>query len=265
MKLMLKTAIAAVALVGAAGIAQAQSHHTYSSTYSTGGNGTVTDGAARLADFGYDLTQLLPNGSSLKAFSGSRFHQDSSAPNDVGTAGASANDNKQTFTLTGTVNKDCSFYGGGQSAHTINLNTIGIRTQSTDNVSQAFNQAQDITANFNTATAGCNTNNTVEITSAHQGKLLNSQPGAYDQTQFAADIPYSLNATWTGVNAGAGNGSATQQQIKWDAGAAGAGSGTKTGGAWRSAFNMDIVAPAQTKGLVAGTYEDTITVTLAAS
>lgn len=264
MKLMFKTAIAAVALIGGTGIAQAQSHHTYSSTYSTGNNGTVTDGAAVLADFGYDLTQAFGS-PALKTLSGSRFHQDSSSPDNVGTADASANANKQTFTLTGTVNKDCSFYGGGQSAHTINLNTIGIRTQSTDNVSQAFNQAHDITANFNTATAGCNTNNTVEISTQNHGKLLNSQPGAYDQTQFTANIPYSLNATWQGVDAGAGNGTAHQQQIKWDAGAAGAGTGTKTGGAWRSAFNMDIVAPAQSLGLVSGTYEDTITVTLAAS
>ncbi len=263
MKLMFTTAIAAVALVGVSGTAQAQSHTTYTSTYSTGGNGTVTGGAAVLADAAYDLTQAI-GGPALKTLSGSRFHSDSSAPNDVGTADASADANKQTFTLTGSVSKDCSFYGGGTNTHTISLNTIGIRTQSTDNVSQAFNQAADITANFNTATAGCNTNNTVSITTTHGGKLLNGTPGAFDNTQFTDNIPYGLNATWQGVNVGDGAHGASTQQIKWNAGDA-VGTPTKTGGAWRSAFNMDIVAPAQSKGLVSGTYEDTITVTLAAS
>ena len=262
MKLMSTAAVAAIALVGISGTAQAQSHTTYSSTYSVGGDVTLDGAGAVLADGTFNLVQIFGGDAARKA-SGTRFHQHATAPNDVGTADASANANKQTFTLTGTVNKDCSFYGGGSSAHTIALNTIGIRTQSSDNVSQAFNQAQDISANFNTATAGCNTKNTVEISTAHNGRLTNGQPGAYDNTQFTAEIPYGLNATWTGVDTGVGAGTATTQQIKWDAGQPGAGS--KTGGAWRSAFNVDIVAPAQPKGLVAGTYEDTITVTLAAA
>ena len=265
MKTMFKTAIAAAALVSVPGVAFAQTHSSSSTTYSA--NPTPEQRHWEWTGFlqGHWVVDA-PAKTSEQRYNegvGSRYQQSSTAPNDIGTANASANANKQTFTLTGTVNKDCSFYGGGSSAHTIALNTIGIRTQSSDNVSQAFNQAQDIAANFNTATAGCNTKNTVEISTAHNGRLTNGQPGDYDAAQFTAEIPYGLNATWSGVEASGAGSPPSTQQIKWDAGQPGAGS--KTGGAWRSAFNVDIVAPAQPKGLVAGTYEDTITVTLAAA
>jgi hypothetical protein len=258
MKTIFKTAIAAVALIAVPGAALAQSHTSNSTTYSASPTGHFT-GPWWNPHYVVDQTsaQRYANGV------GSAYSQSSSSPDDVGTADASANANKQTFTLTGSVNKDCSFYGGGSSSHNIALNTIGIRTQNTDNVSQAFNQAQDITANFNTATAGCNTNNTVSITTAHDGKLLNGNAGDYDGAQFTANIPYGLSATWQGVSASGAGQAPSTQTIAWTAGQPVA--APKTGGAWRSAFNMDIVAPAQSKGLVAGTYEDTITVTLAAS
>jgi len=263
MKLMFTTAIAAVALVGVSGTAQAQSHTTYQSTFSVTGNGSYSGLSGVAADVAFEVAQNL--GPALRAASGSRFHQHSSAPNDVGTAGAQAADNQQTFTLTGKVNQDCSFYDGGSSAHTIALNTIGVRTQSSDNVSQAFNQAGNITANFNTATAGCNTRNTVTVKSDKGGKLVNTATGLdYDGAQFTAEIPYSLKATWTGVAASGGALQPGTQEISWTPGQYTVAQ-TKTGGAWRSAFNMDIVAPAQSKGLVAGDYTDTITVTLAAS
>ena len=47
--------------------------------------------------------------------------------------------------------------------------------------------------------------------------------------------------------------------------AANGATGSKTQGAWRSAMNIAINAPAVTnRGLVAGTYEDTLTVKLSA-
>lgn len=263
MKTMFKTAIAAVALIGAPA-AFAQSHTSSNTEYSAAPISELSH--LKYIIFGPKIIDREAKTSAQRFGEGvgSKFSQSSSSPDDVGTADASANANKQTFTLTGKVNQDCSFYAGGSAAHTVALNTIGVRTNSTDNVSQAFNQAQDISANFNTATAGCNTNNTVAISTAHNGRLLNGTPGDYDGAQFTAEIPYSLNATWSGVDQTGAGSAPKQQQIKWDAGQ-GNGSFTKTGGAWRSSFNMDIVAPAQSKGLVAGTYEDTITVTLAAS
>jgi len=264
MKTMFKTAIAAVALIGVPGIALAQSHGGSTTTYSAAP--TPAQGHWAGPFWHPHWVEDAPAQTSAQRYAagvGSAYTETTSSPDDIGSADASANANKQTFTLTGEVNKDCSFYAGGSSSHAIALNTIGIRTQNTDNVSQAFNQAADITASFNSATAGCNTNNTVAISTTHGGKLVNSQPGDYDGAQFTAEIPYGLDATWQGVGtAGAGQ-NPTQQEIKWDAGQPVA--APKTGGAWRSAFNMAIVAPAQPKGLVAGTYEDTITVTLAAS
>lgn len=259
MKTMFKTAIAAAALIGAPGIALAQTHGGTTTTYSA----PATQGHIDFSSWPWHWVPGQTSAQQYAAGVGSAYTQTTSSPNDVGQAGAGVNDNKQTFTLTGEVNKDCSFYAGGSSSHAIALNTIGIRTQNTDNVSQAFNQAADITASFNTATAGCNTNNTVAITTTHGGKLVNGQPGDYDGAQFTAEIPYGLDATWQGVGtAGAGQ-NPTTQEIKWTAGQPVA--APQAGGAWRSAFNMAIVAPAQSKGLVAGTYEDTITVTLAAS
>jgi len=259
MKTMFKTAIAAAALIGVPGIALAQSHGGTTTTYSA----APTQGHIDFSSWPWHYVPGQTSAQRYAAGVGSAYTQTTSSPDDVGTADASANANKQTFTLTGEVNKDCSFYAGGSSSHAIALNTIGIRTQNTDNVSQAFNQAQDITASFNTATAGCNTNNTVAITTTHGGKLLNGNAGDYDGAQFTAEIPYGLDASWQGVGtAGAGQ-NPTTQHIQWDAGQPVA--APKAGGAWRSAFNMAIVAPAQSKGLVAGTYEDTITVTLAAS
>ena len=192
------------------------------------------------------------------ANSGSRFHQEGTAPDNTEAASESV---ANSFTLTGSVTKDCSFYGGGQTGHTINLGTIGVRTGNNDNVSIAFNQRDAVTANVNSATAGCNTNNTVTIakTNGSDG-LKNFTPGSYDSNQFTDRIPYTVNASWTGVAAGSTAAGTTQTLAV----AANQGNNNKSGGAWRSAFNMDVNAPAQSKGLVAGTYTDTITVTLAA-
>lgn len=187
---------------------------------------------------------------------GSRYRQSTSAPDDTETATATAGG---TFTLKGHVNADCSFYNGASSTHTIDLGTIGVRTGDNENVTVAFNQAGQATAHVDTATAGCNTHNTVTIAELNAGAgLLNSDPGAYDSAQFTAKIPYALHASWTG----AGESTATGTTQTLDV-ATGAGTNHKTGGAWRSAFNMDATIPPQSLGLVAGNYSDQITVTLA--
>ena len=165
-----------------------------------------------------------------------------------------------TFTLQGNVSADCSFYNGSSSNHTLDLGTIGIRTGDNENVTVAFNQAGTATAHVDTATAGCNTHNTVTIEEANAGQgLVNSDPGAYDSAQFTAHIPYALNASWTGVDETTTTGFTKTLAIA----ASSSGENSSTGGAWRSAFNMDISVPPQSLGLVAGNYSDQITVTLA--
>lgn len=263
------TALAATALVGFAGAAQAQSTHSSSSTTYSNGLIQGLNTAPPISIFGIPITGPAAaqnawnlaqtpgaNALGIQQQSGSRYHQESTAPNDTETAQQSLSND---FTLTGDVSKDCSFYGGGTTGHTINLGQIGIRTGDNDNVSIAFNQATDMSANVNSATAGCNFNNTVTINKANGTVgLRNQNPGGFDPQQFTDRIPYSVAATWTGADVNAQNSVAHTLTV-----ADTAGGGSLNTGAWRSEFNMDVNMPAQTKGLVAGTYKDTITVTLA--
>jgi hypothetical protein len=198
---------------------------------------------------------------------------DAGVANGVGTryvATASAAGNTQTatptvtntFALSGNVTKDCSFYAGNNaSARNLDFGTIGVRTGNNENVSDAFEMVAAATANVNSATAGCNFNNTVTITKANGSSgMVNAAPGGYDSSQFQANIPYLINASWTGVGSGSvANGSAQSLNV-----AANAGTANIAQGAWRSAFNMAIVAPVAAKALVAGNYSDTVTLTLAA-
>lgn len=256
MKTILKAATAAVALVGMSGTALADS--TSSTVYSA-----APIPPSIYIDNNFPFIHFDPGATSAQQFAnniGSRYEQSGFSSQNTETASTTVSN---TFTLTGSVTKDCSFYGGGQTGHTINLGTIGVRTGNNDNVSIAFNQRDAITANVNSATAGCNTNNTVTISKQNGSDgLRNFQPGSYDSNQFTDRIPYTINANWTGVAAGT-TGAGTNQTL---AVAANQGSNNKAGGAWRSTFNMDVNAPVQdNRGLVAGTYTDTITVTLAAA
>jgi methionine-rich copper-binding protein CopC len=167
-----------------------------------------------------------------------------------------------SFTMTGNVTPDCSFYGGSDTAHDINLGQIGVRTGNGDNVSQAFNQRDDMTVKVNSATAGCNFNNKVTIAKDNgSAGLLNTDAGSFDPAQFTDRIPYSISASWTGADLGTKVTKAQSLTVTQ-----GQGSNVQQGGAWRSAFEMNVTLPAQTnRALVAGKYIDKITVTLATS
>ena len=91
--------------------------------------------------------------------------------------------------------------------------------------------------------------------------LVNSAPGAYDTDQFQANIPYEVTASWTGVERGT-RAAGTNQTLEVDTNTR---RGVKRQGAWRSAMDISIVAPAVSgAGIVAGDYEGTVTLTLAA-
>jgi hypothetical protein len=172
-----------------------------------------------------------------------------------------------TFKLTGAVSKDCSYYGGGTTNHTIALGTLGVETGNNTNVSHLFNLqgvlGQSGVANINSSTAGCNFNNTVTISKANGlDGLKNQNPGGYDSNEFTDHIPYGINANWSGTQVTSGPGTSSNQHLTVGSNEA---SDVWTGGAWRSAFNMLINLETPSKAPVAGDYEDTITVTLAAS
>ncbi|MGQ2934418.1 MAG: hypothetical protein ACT6QT_11925 [Sphingopyxis sp.] len=191
---------------------------------------------------------------------GTRYRAQADAPSNSETATPTVN---VAFNLSGTVNKDCSFYSGNDaSATNISFGVIGVRTGNNENVNSAFEMVGDAEANIDTLTAGCNFNNEVVITKNNgTNGLVNSAAGGYDTNQFQANIPYSVNATWTGVALNAvttGSGQSLNVSTTQN-------NNLISQGAWRSRMDIDIVAPAVTsKGLVAGTYSGTTTLTLRA-
>lgn len=256
MKKSISTAVvSAIALVAMSGVADAQSTHTTSqTTFSNAGIQAINQFAGpEAATVTYNVAQGIEG---ARQSSGSRYQQTGTAPDNTEAAVSSITN---SFTLKGNVSTDCSFYGGGSTDHTIDLGTIGVRTGNNDNVSIAFNQNSNATANVNSATAGCNTNNIVTITKTNGSDgMLNTANVNFNSDEFTNKIPYSIAASWTGVVA-TGPGSVQNLAV-----AANQAQNTKTGGAWRSAFNMNVLIPAQSKGLVAGNYSDVIKVTLAA-
>lgn len=258
MKAVIKSAVAVALLAGSSmALAGPSDKVVYSGFLGYPNNATINTNtfggqiAAAVAD---GARSLLPS-----AVQGARYEQSSDVQGNTEAATATQT---AKFTLSGTVDKDCSFYSGsnnGQQA--INLGTIGVRTGNNDNVTVAFNQNGAINANVNSSTAGCNTQNQITITKGNGAAgLLNAAAIAYDTNQFTNAIPYSVKASWQGVALGAPTAgtaqtltAATTDSFK-----------AVQVGAWRSAFNLDVTAPVQSKGLIAGTYSDTVTVELKA-
>ena len=276
MKLLLSGSIAAIALV-TCGVAQAATHSivnpvneqvtsTTTTSVSQRPNPSYQAGNNSQPQF---ITQGCPNAQGCVTTTvnttvvETAFTTSGSAPDNTEAATPTVTN---AFTLTGNVTKDCSFYAGNNAAgRTIDFGVIGVKTGNNENVNAAFEMAGDLNATINTLTAGCNFNNTVSIVkrdgSDYSGMNLVGNPGGFDSTQFQTNIPYSVTATWTGV-AQDYIGTGTPQSLTVAANGA---TGSKTQGAWRSAMNIAINAPAVTnRGLVAGTYEDTLTVKLSA-
>lgn len=249
MKKFLLVTAAAAAMVAAASPAAAQTDQRHYAGIPF--VGTVTNPSNGVA-FGLDLGIAFLN-------IGTRYTAEADAPSDSETATPTVN---VVFTLTGRVNKDCSFYSGNNaSARNIDFGVIGVRTGDNENVNSAFEMVGPAEAEIETLTAGCNFNNEVEISKNDIRGMVNNAPGGFDTDEFQANIPYSVNASWTGVALNAQtSGSAQSLNVATNANA-----GTKQQGAWRSDMEIDIVAPRITnKGLVAGTYTGTTTLTLRA-
>ena len=169
------------------------------------------------------------------------------------------------FAMSGTVSKDCSFYSGNNyttNVRDIDLGVIGVKTGDNENVGQAFVITGNIDVDIQTLTAGCNFNNRVTIEKDSVKGLVNTAPGSYDTDEFRANIPYTVSASWQGVPRGGPSAGSTQNLSVGD----NSKSGFLLQGAWRSQMDINITAAALSdKGLVAGTYEGTTTLTLSAS
>ena len=249
MKNILSGAVAAIALVAISAPAAAQTNQLH---YASPG------------PIPYQITNpgflgTLAGELGVLAQVGTRYTAQADAPGDTETASPTVD---VVFTLTGSVNKDCSFYSGNTAAaRNINFGVIGVRTGNNENVNDAFEMTGPAVANIESLTAGCNFNNEVEISKDDIRGLVNTAPGGFDTNQFQANIPYSVAAKWTGVALNS-QAAGTPQTLTV---ATTANAAQKQQGAWRSDMQIDIVAPAVTaKGLVAGSYQGVTTLTLRA-
>ena len=250
MKKILTGAVAAIALVGIASPAAAQTNQRHYNiagiqlTNPTGIGGAIAQGLAEFA---------------IAGGVGTRYTAVADAPSDSESATPTVT---TTFNLTGSVNKDCSFYAGNNSnATNIDFGVIGVRTGNNENVNSAFEMVGPAFANIETLTAGCNFNNEVSITKNNVNGLVNSAAGGYDTDEFQANIPYSVTAAWTGVPVNTVT-SGTGQSLDVSTSQLG---NTIQQGAWRSNMTINFNAPAITnKGLVAGNYAGSTTLVLSA-
>lgn len=240
MKKLLST-VAAMAMLSASGVAHADNVGFSGTTpLGTTGNPLVFAGAALLSGTGYSQFGL-----------------------NAGNSETASPTVTNTWTIKGAVDKDCSYYGGNTTSHTIDFGHIGVNTQAATSLSNAFTMVSPAVANVNSLTAGCNFKNTVTITKTNGADGLKNGDAAaagYDTNNFQANIPYRVDATFTAGSAGT-VGAAPVQTLT-----ANLGDGSKVGnyGAWRSIMNMVVTAPAPNKALVAGNYQDTLTVELKA-
>ncbi len=165
-----------------------------------------------------------------------------------------------SFNMSGTVAQNCSYFSNSAgNSQSISLGAIGIKNGNSQNIGSLFNQIDPIDFEITSTNAGCNTDNTVTVTKGANG-LFNPSTSGYDSSQFTNSIPYSIKV---GVHAATLAGTVGTGIPQGFTVATTAQTGSANYGAWRSKLDLLANIPAQTLGLVAGTYSDTITVTLA--
>jgi hypothetical protein len=188
----------------------------------------------------------LPGNVSLITLSG---HSD-------GNSGTAQNSTSNTFTLTGKVTPDCSFFVGNVNT-TIDFGTIGIEARDNVGPASAFDMTAPATAQIQTNVAGCNTRNLVSVTKGNADGMRNASTSGYDPAQFTNKLPYSVAVAFNGsapnsaaAQAGAFNVDASEQ------------TDSQLHGAWKSVFTMNVNVPPPAESLLAGTYTDTVNVSL---
>lgn len=172
---------------------------------------------------------------------------------DVGNAGAS-------FSVTASVAKDCVL--GIADTNSLDFGEIGIYADGSAGVENAFRIAGHTWGEVRTNLAGCNTANTVTLTkTGGVDGLKNNAAGGYDDNVFQANLPYSAHAYYTaGGQTDVGPGT-TGYHVASNSNTGVA--GVATHGAWRSNLTVTVNIPAPAKAVVAGAYQDTLTLTLA--
>lgn len=164
--------------------------------------------------------------------------------------------NGATFSLTGNVTPDCAYYTGGTTT-SVDFGQIGINT-SDNNPDAAFEMVgNDRTLDISSNLAGCNTKNTVTFTKTD---LSTNAAAGFDAAQFTNVIPVELAANYTAGVVGATNNAGLQNVSLTQAGNQAV---ANTYGAWKSPLNMVVKMKNPGKGLLAGTYNGTVSLTIA--
>lgn len=260
--------VAALAMVGSAqadDFSQSSASGSFNLPVIGNVSGTLTTNQDSVIDLGFyqipigDVAADLGRGANAVSIAGggeevaSWIEIQGSSEGNVGTISESA---AATFTLTGDVDAHCMYYTGNVD-QTLDFGTLGIIALDSIGVDNAFDMVDDAEASIETNVAGCNTANNVSISKNDVRGMVNNAPGSYDQTQFTANLPYTVDANWTGVANGAGAVNGTPQSLALGLNANAANSQQ---GAWKSHFEMDINIPAPALSLVAGTYTGYLTV-----
>jgi len=234
---------AAVALLSTAGVAHADniawSGTTPLGTYSGLGGALVYAGATGLAGLpGYEQSGT-----------------------NVGDLQAASPTVTNSWKIEGKVSKDCSYYGGGTTSHSLNFGNFGVNTLSATNVNDAFDMVSDAKATVSTTTAGCNFNNTVSVKKLNGvDGLLNRTTSGFDSGEFTNKLPYTAKVSFTATSNQSGPGAGTGKDVTV---AANDDQESKPFGAWRSDMTLEVEIKKPSLALVAGSYDDTVEVTLA--
>jgi hypothetical protein len=174
----------------------------------------------------------------------------------AGNTAATTLSNGATFSLTGNVTPDCAYYTGGTDT-TVDFGQIGINT-SDNNPNGAFEMvSSDRTLDISSNLAGCNTKNTVTFV---KHDLTNTSQAGFDAAQFTNVIPVELSASFTAGVPGA-TGNAGLQTVSLTQG--GSQAAANTYGAWKSPMNMQVKMKNPGLGLLSGTYNGSVSVTIA--
>ncbi len=180
-------------------------------------------------------------------------------------ASAYAADNDQvTFNVTGHVKQTCLIHF---DSHNLPIGDIPIDHNASDAVTSYFHMTSNPSAT-DVGQGGCNDENDITISKGNGPTgLHNPTTAGYDPTVFTADLDYNAEVGWTGPYGflGAGPHPSSDQGLP-----AGSGVGSATtatighNGAFASSMNVTAYIFTSPHALLAGTYSDTITVTLQA-
>ena len=186
----------------------------------------------------------------------SAWHARGASAGDRGTASTTEG---ATFTLKGSVTKDCAFYSGTGN-HTLDFGTIGIYANDTAGPALALDMVDDAEVTIYTNLAGCNAANEVKLAKNDIRGLVNNSSDGYDTNVFQANLEYTVDATYTAGPRGQAVAASSQTLSV----AANADQASRQHGAWKSPMAIAVKIPVPSKSLLAGNYEGNLTVQIQA-